>query len=184
MLLKILGGVIMITSAKIIASAIALLATLSSTASAEQVRVMLDRTQLITMSVQPATVVVGNPAIADANISGNQVFINGFAPGATNIVMLDASGAAIANLEVVVSRASTETAAVFSGGGRKSLICPDYCDPTMEIGDGMATFDAVREQSEAKRAAALGIISQSKDNPGGSANSGNPGNAAGSSTPQ
>jgi hypothetical protein len=178
MLIKISGGVIMITSAKIIASAFALLATLSSTASAEQVRVMLDRTQLITMSVQPATVVVGNPAIADANISGNQVFINGFAPGATNIVMLDASGAAIANLEVVVARASTETAAVFRSGGRQSLICPDYCDPTMEIGDATLAFEGVQEQSEAKRAAALGIISQSKENQAGAGAGGNAGNSS------
>jgi Flp pilus assembly secretin CpaC len=168
----------MIKTAKTIASTLVVVTALSTAVSAEQVRVMLDRTQLITMSVQPTTVVVGNPAIADANISGNQVFINGFAPGATNIVMLDASGAAIANLEVVVTRANTETAAVFKSGGRQSLICPDYCDPTMEIGDAESSFGAVQSQSQQKRAAALGIIAESKDN---QSNGG--GNSGGSGAP-
>jgi hypothetical protein len=147
---------------KIASSAIALLVALAPASMAEQVRVMLDRTQLITMSVSPATVVVGNPAIADANVSGNQVFINGFSPGTTNIVMLDSSGASLANLEVVVTRASTETAAVFKKGGRQSLICPDFCDPTMEIGDSKAAFADVQEQFQNKRAAALGIIDRNK----------------------
>ncbi len=143
-------------------SAFVILAGPSTTAFAEQVRVFLDRTQLITMSVSPTTVVVGNPAIADANVTGNQVFINGYSPGTTNIVMLDDSGASIANLEVIVSRASTETAAVFKKGGRQSLICPDFCDPTMEIGDDQRAFEAVNEQFKDKRAASLGIIEDNK----------------------
>jgi Flp pilus assembly secretin CpaC len=166
----------MIKLAKTVTSSVALLVMLTSAGMAEQVRVMLDRTQLITMSVQPATVVVGNPAIADANVSGNQVFINGFAPGATNIVMLDAAGAPLANLEVIVTRASTETAAVFRSGGRQSLICPDYCDPTMEIGDTDATFSTVQSQSQQKRSAALGIIGQTAGNTSNAANT-NQGNS-------
>jgi Flp pilus assembly secretin CpaC len=159
-------GVIMSKSIKFAASLFAVLVAFPSFSHAEQVRVMLDRTQLITMSVQPATVVIGNPAIADANISGNQVFINGYSPGTTNIIMLDASGASLANLEVVVTRASTETAAVFRSGGRQSLVCPDYCDPTVEIGDAATNFEAVSSQAQAKRAAALGIIGENKDNAG------------------
>jgi Flp pilus assembly secretin CpaC len=187
-------GVIMSKSLQFAASMFAMLVAYPSLSHAEQVRVMLDRTQLITMSVQPATVVIGNPAIADANISGNQVFINGYSPGTTNIIMLDASGASLANLEVVVTRASTETAAVFKKGGRQSLVCPDYCDPTVEIGDLDETFQAVSSQAQAKRAAALGIIGQNKDsgnssgsNGGGNGNNGsgnNAGGGEGSGTPQ
>jgi Pilus formation protein N terminal region len=159
----ILFGVTMLKVLKLSAAAIAIFVGFSAPGFAEQIRVMMDRTQLITMSVSPTTVVVGNPAIADANVTGNQVFINGYSPGTTNIVMLDDSGASIANLEVLVTRASTETAAVFKKGGRQSLICPDFCDPTMEIGDEEKAFTAVQKQFADKRAAALGIISQAND---------------------
>jgi hypothetical protein len=164
---------------KFAASTFALLVALSSVSLAEQVRVMMDRTQLITMSVQPVTVVIGNPAIADANISGNQVFINGYSPGTTNIVMLDASGASLANLEVVVTRANTETAAVFRRGGRQSLVCPDYCDPTMEIGDSTEDFDKVLDQFRGKRTSALGIIQENNSDSNNDSN-----NGGGSSQPQ
>jgi hypothetical protein len=167
---------------RIAASTLLLFTALSTSVRSEQVRVMMDRTQLITMSVQPSTVVVGNPAIADANISGNQVFINGYSPGTTNVVMLDASGASLANLEIVVTRANTDTAAVFRKGGRQSLVCPDFCDPTMEIGDSGENFELVREQFRGKRASALGIISENKDNNGNNNGGGNSG--GGSSQPQ
>jgi Flp pilus assembly secretin CpaC len=160
---------------KIVASTFALLTALSSASLAEQVRVMMDRTQLITMSVQPATVVIGNPAIADANISGNQVFINGYSPGTTNVVMLDAAGASLANLEIVVTRSGTDTAAVFRKGGRQSLICPDFCDPTMEIGDAKENFESVDEQFRGKRSAALGIIQENKNNNNNNSNNGSGG---------
>jgi hypothetical protein len=170
----------MFKALKVATSSFAMLVALSSFSLAEQVRVMMDRTQLITMSVQPVTVVIGNPAIADANISGNQVFINGYSPGTTNIVMLDASGASLANLEVVVTRANTETASVFRKGQRQSLICPDYCDPTMEIGDSAANFEVVKEQFRGKRTSALGIIQEAAEND----NNNNNGSNGGSSQPQ
>jgi Pilus formation protein N terminal region len=152
----------MLKALALTSSVVAILCGVVTPSRAEQIRVMMDRTQLITMSVSPTTVVVGNPAIADANVTGNQVFINGYSPGTTNIVMLDDSGASIANLEVLVTRASTETAAVFKKGGRQSLICPDFCDPTMEIGDEENAFETVQKQFEEKRAAALGIIKQAE----------------------
>jgi hypothetical protein len=147
---------------KLILAALGFL-TLTASARAEEILLEIDRTQLVTLSAPPATVVVGNPAIADVTVNGNQVFINAFAAGGTNIIMLDSTGNAIASLDVSVSQGGARrTASMFKNGQRQSLVCVDFCDPTMQVGDGPEYFEGVNNQYRAKRMAALGMIESNR----------------------
>jgi Pilus formation protein N terminal region len=67
------------------------------------ITIQTDQTQLIAISADPGTVVVGNPSIADVSLSGRRVFMHGRAFGSTNILILDTAGNQLANFDVTVT---------------------------------------------------------------------------------
>jgi hypothetical protein len=159
------------------------LLSVSTLANAEELLMQIDRTQLVTLSSVPAMIVVGNPAIADATANGNQIFINAFSSGSTNIVMMDAAGSPIATLDVTVTQDGSRSASLFKNGQRQTVVCVDYCDPTMQVGDGQDYFRDVASQYQAKRKAALGIL-ESSSGAAVSAPNGNGGGGGGGAAPQ
>ncbi len=103
-----------------------------------QMTIVTDKSSLITLSAEPATVVIGNPAIADVSLNGKQVFIHGHAFGDTNLLILDAAGNKIADFDISVGHVNTNMMAIFSGGGfpkRISYSCAPYCETTIMPGD-------------------------------------------------
>jgi Flp pilus assembly secretin CpaC len=142
---------------------------------AEQLVVQTDRTQLVTLSVRPTTVVIGNPAIADVTVNGNQVFINGFTAGETNVIMLDEQGASIASLDVIVTQSTTaRSAAVFSASGRKSMNCAPYCDPVLSVGDDDKQFASANNQYSTRRGLATASATPTTNTPPPAANADTP----------
>jgi Flp pilus assembly secretin CpaC len=67
------------------------------------ITIQTDQTQLIAISADAGTVVVGNPSIADVSLSGKRVFLHGRGFGSTNIMILDVAGNQIANFDVTVT---------------------------------------------------------------------------------
>lgn len=67
------------------------------------ITIQTDQTQLIAISADPGTVVVGNPSIADVSVSGRRVFLHGRGFGSTNIMILDTAGNQLANFDVTVT---------------------------------------------------------------------------------
>jgi Flp pilus assembly secretin CpaC len=72
-------------------------------ARAADISVILDQARLVKLPDRVATIVIGNPVIADAVVqSGGWMLITGKGFGATNIVALDRSGAILMEKTVEV----------------------------------------------------------------------------------
>lgn len=117
---------------------------------AESLTLLTDRTQLLALSGNPATIVVGNPSIADVTIQGQQVFLHGRAFGTTNIIILDAAGATLSDFEVTVMKGGSNDVAVYKAGSRYSYVCAPDCEATFHVGDNAGIFGVVTDQAKQK----------------------------------
>jgi Pilus formation protein N terminal region len=105
------------------------------------ITIQTDQTQLIAISADPGTVVVGNPSIADISLSGRRVFMHGRAFGSTNILILDLAGNQIANFDVTVTHDHPNELVVVSAGLKKDIVvtqtysCAPTCYRAMIPGD-------------------------------------------------
>jgi hypothetical protein len=124
----------LLIAASIVASA--------AVAAKEPLTVVMDRAKIMKISAPAATVIVGNPAIADALIHDRQtLIITGRAVGLTNLVILDAKGEPIADEVIVVQKIQDGLVTVQRGGNRSSYSCTPHCANMMEVGDAPAVFD-------------------------------------------
>jgi hypothetical protein len=139
--------------------AIASLSILSSTPSsaATEIVVMADEAKLVSVGGDVATVVVGNPSIADATVQGQNIFIHGRSFGSTNLIVLDKQGSQIANLGVTVMQGGNSNLTVFRGGGKYSYVCEPQCQVALQIGDKTDFFDSVESETSKKIGIATGL---------------------------
>ena len=114
------------------------------------ISVVIDRAKVMRISQPADIVIIGNPAIADATIQDNRtLIITGRAFGTTNLIVLDASGEAIADEVLTVTGTNDGIVTVFKRANRETLSCTPDCSPTMTIGDRPDTFAATTEQIKA-----------------------------------
>lgn len=98
--------------------------------------VKVNMARVLRISSPAATVIVGNPGIADVTIQDPQTLIlTGKSFGQTNLIVLDSLGEPIADtlIEVVQMQAGVTT--VYQGQLRTTLACAPVCQPTVMIGD-------------------------------------------------
>lgn len=119
-------------------------------AQALQLRLEPDQSKLISLASQPATVVVGNPVYADVTVLDNKILIQGRAFGKTSVIVLDAKGKQIANLDVVVANTGNNRLTVFKNGERYSYVCLPDCERTLNIGDNNKYASELAEQIRRK----------------------------------
>lgn len=89
------------------------------------------------------TLVIGNPAIADAVLprSGdNLMVLTGKSYGMTNIIALDADGRPLGETLVRVEQPATPTVTVMRGTLRETWICAPRCEQTLTLGDNPEFF--------------------------------------------
>jgi Flp pilus assembly secretin CpaC len=86
------------------------------------ITIQTDQTQLIAISADPGTVVVGNPSIADVSLSGRRVFLHGRGYGSTNILILDLNGNQLANFDVTVTHDHPNELVVITSSATKPQI--------------------------------------------------------------
>jgi hypothetical protein len=131
--------------------------TLSGLAAADGLSVTIDETKILQLKDQVATIVVGNPAIADVSMQdGDTALVFGKSFGATNIIALNQAGAQIANIRVVVSGAKERTVTLLRGREQQTLSCAPRCQATPMPGDSKDIFTALVEQTEKKAGMASG----------------------------
>lgn len=120
-------------------SAALVLAALALPAAAadETITVHLDQARILKLPERAATVVIGNPLIADLSIQpGGLAVITGKAYGATNVVVLDKSGAVMMEKTLEVSTPSNEPmVVVYRGQTRQTYSCAPECMPRITLGD-------------------------------------------------
>jgi len=106
----------------------------------EPITVYTDHSRVLSVSRPPATIIVGNPSIADVTIQGNQVLLHARSFGETNIIVLDEQGSQLADYEVTVQLGGKNNVAVFKAGYRYSYICAPDCESTLHVGDDKEYF--------------------------------------------
>ncbi|KKB13207.1 hypothetical protein VE25_03550 [Devosia geojensis] len=92
--------------------------------------------RILRLSAPAATVVIGNPGIADVTIQDPQTLIlTGKNYGRTNLIVMDAAGTPIADTIVEVVQLQAGTMTVYQGMERTTVVCAPTCQPTVMLGD-------------------------------------------------
>ncbi len=103
---------------------------------ADMVKVELDQARIYRLAAPASTIVIGNPAIADATLQDAQTLIvTGRAYGQTNLIVLDEQGETITDVQLAVLAASENLVTVYKGAKRQSLSCLPECQPAAIPGD-------------------------------------------------
>lgn len=123
---------------------------------ADRLDIALDQATLMKLPDKVATIVVGNPMIADVAVqSGGLVVVTGKGFGSTNLIVLDRAGAVLMQREVVVSGpGGSDTVQVFRGIQRETYSCTPNCERRITLGDSADYFTAISGQAEARNGAA------------------------------
>jgi hypothetical protein len=127
-------------------------------AQAADISVILDQARLVKLPDRVATIVVGNPVIADAAVqSGGWMVITGKSYGLTNLVALDRSGAVLLEKTIEV-QGPQNVVVVYRGVERDTYSCSPECSRQLTLGDGNAFFEVIAGQITARNALAAGAV--------------------------
>jgi hypothetical protein len=134
---------------------------------AQQLVLVSDQTQIIKLPVTPATIVVGNPAVADVTTEGSSLFFHPRGFGLTNVIALDDEGKKIGDYVVRVVFEDSYSVSMYAPGGRQTFSCRKDCEATMRLGDGTGFVENYAEQFKLKnglvRGQALGDTVTTQD---------------------
>lgn len=128
--------------------ALALCAAATQAAPAETIAVAADQARVMRLPAGTATVVIGNPLIADATLqSGGVLVLTGKGYGKTNLLALDRSGRVLLDAGVEVKTPhGADLVVVYRGMERQSYSCAPECAPRMTLGDSTDYFDKTQKQ--------------------------------------
>lgn len=124
------------------------------------VAVVVDQAKVVKLPDKVATIVVGNPLIADVTLQpGGMVVVTGKGYGSTNMIAMDRAGGVLADRSIQVEGPADKLVTVFRGLERESYSCTPACQRRVTLGDGKAYFDATLGQTGVlnNQASAAGI---------------------------
>jgi hypothetical protein len=129
--------------------AILVLGITCSAARADSLSINVDQAQIVTLPDRVATIVIGNPLIADATLQGGGILVvTGKGYGATNLLALDRGGRVLMEKTIEVSGPGTkDLVVVYKGVERESYSCAPTCQRRITLGDSPAYFNATLTQS-------------------------------------
>jgi Flp pilus assembly secretin CpaC len=100
------------------------------------VSVKVNMARILRINAPAATVIIGNPGIADVTIQDPQTLVlTGKSYGQTNLIILDSQGSPIADTMIEVVQEQAGLVTVYLGGSRTSLSCEPVCQPIIMLGD-------------------------------------------------
>lgn len=119
-------------------------------ARAADISVILDQARLVKLPDRVVTVIIGNPAIADAAVqSGGWMVVTGKGHGSTNITALDRSGAILMEKTVEVA-GPQDVVVVYRGVERDTYSCTPDCSRRLTLGDSNTFFPVTAGQIAAR----------------------------------
>jgi Pilus formation protein N terminal region len=130
----------------------------AAAADADTLTVKVDRAHLLKLPSSVATVVIGNPLIADATLqNGGILVITGKGYGATNLLALDRKGRVLMSKTVqVLGPEPDHLIVVYKGTKRETWSCVHECQPRNTLGDDQTYFTGSLAQTTARNGAAAG----------------------------
>ena len=109
----------------------------------EQIAVYLDQSRVLKLPERTATLVVGNPLIADISVqTGGVLVLTGKSFGSTNLIALDRNGALLMEHPVQVHGPRDNVVALYRGIERETYSCTPECNRRITLGDSVAAFTA------------------------------------------
>ncbi len=122
----------------------------AGSASDDVLRITLDQAQVAKLPTNTATVIIGNPAIADVTTlkNGAGMVVTGKGYGQTNLIALDAQGNLLDEKQIHVDP-TNKVLVVQRGAARESYSCDPVCMPSAVLGDDPTVFSAVSGQVSA-----------------------------------
>ena len=114
---------------------------------ADTLTINADQAEVMQLPDRVATIVIGNPLIADATLqSGGILVVTGKGYGATNLLAIDRAGRVLLSRTVQVLSAVT----VYKGVERESYSCAPNCERRITLGDSPAFFNSTLAESGAR----------------------------------
>jgi len=125
--------------------------------SADPIAVNVDQAKLVKLPTHVATIVVGNPLIADVALqSGGIIVVTGKGYGATNFIAMDRSGEVLVDRVIQVEGPTDQLVTVYRGVERESYSCMPICQRRVTLGDGETYFKAAMDQAGSLSSQAAG----------------------------
>lgn len=123
-----------------------------ASARAETVSVSVDEARIMKLPDSVATIVIGNPLIADATLqAGGVLVLTGKGFGSTNMLALNRAGKTVMNTTIQVTGPSkSDLVVVYKGVERESYSCAPECEKRLTLGDSTAYFTSILSQSGAR----------------------------------
>lgn len=103
----------------------------------ESYKVELNKTEIVRLPGAAASVIIGNPKIADVTVqSSDLLFVVGRGYGETNLIILDVHGNTMMNADLQVVNTLPKTGVrLYKGTNRETYSCIPYCGPSPVLGD-------------------------------------------------
>jgi hypothetical protein len=139
----------------VVASAVALFfaaGLAAPAASAAPFTVNVDQAHIMRLPDRVATIVIGNPLIADASLqSGGILVVTGKSFGSTNLLALDRAGKIVMDTTIqVMGPPNSDLVVVYRGVDRESYSCTPECAPRITLGDNAKYFGETMTQAGAR----------------------------------
>lgn len=123
----------------------------------ETISVTVDHAKVMRISRPAATVIIGNPGIADATVQDDStLIITGKSFGVTNMIILDSEGQPIADALLAVRGEQVNAVTVYRRTDRVTYSCSPNCERSLVLGDESSAFGSVQAQVEQRNSFAAG----------------------------
>jgi Flp pilus assembly secretin CpaC len=115
---------------------------------ADIIAVNVDQAKLLKLPGRVATIVVGNPLIADVTLqTGGIVVVTGKGYGATNFIAMDRSGEVLLDRVIQVEGPTDQLVTIYRGVERESYSCRPICQRRVTLGDSESYFKSAIDQA-------------------------------------
>lgn len=120
--------------------------------SEETLDLVIDFAKILQLNEPIATIIIGNPGIANATIQDDQtIILTGKAAGMTNLIVLNDNGDELANVLVRVASNVRRLTTVFYGSKRQTFSCAPTCEQVISVGDDKEKFETAKTQIESRQ---------------------------------
>jgi Flp pilus assembly secretin CpaC len=114
----------------------------------KSIAVNVDQAKLVKLPPKVATIVVGNPLIADITLQpGGLMVVTGKGYGATNFIAMDRAGEVLVDRIIQVEGPTDQLVTVYRGIQRESYSCMPVCQRRVTLGDGDSYFKSAMDQA-------------------------------------
>src|SRR4029453_2286477 len=124
---------------------------------ADTIAVNVGQAKVVRLPGKVATIVVGNPLIADVPLQpGGMIVVTGKGYGATNFIALDRAGEILVDRQIQVEGPRDRLVTVYRGIERESYSCVPLCQRRVTLGDSDTYFNNTMSQAGSLSASASG----------------------------